>query len=449
VKAMKKLILIIGIIYSCYAQRVESLMNLTVKGSTCLPTLSPFLSNLWIFHTRDSVYGIYSNSYENKIFRGAGVGLEYSVTYDFFLDSATSMVANVGIVKYYIYNSTILAIKDSILPSFNVYAMDPLSKLLLAPDSDKKSFLIKRINYNNRYEIIEEEPIIKIFSPDSTIINWQLRFAANLQYWSVWQIVNWYYQKGGALICLNRDKKIIKMLQFIPGAPGLEGYGIVWERFELPNVPYGYGVIRMRVVEDEMDIKVEIIDTLASVVFPLGSTYNYTVWGITRDDSVYIEAIDKNNNKMTILKVPNQSKDKNRARTLSLSYAPVPNSIIVNIYFTHEDYSTTDNKIFKISFPYTFVSNNTNIPTKFILYQNYPNPFNPSTTIEFDIPEKTDVKLIVYDILGREVETLIDKELEPGKYKVNFEAKDLPSGVYFYTLRAPKLTKTNKMILIK
>jgi hypothetical protein len=89
------------------------------------------------------------------------------------------------------------------------------------------------------------------------------------------------------------------------------------------------------------------------------------------------------------------------------------------------------------------------IPTSFVLYQNYPNPFNPSTTIEFDIPERTNVKLIIYDILGREVETLIDKELEPGKYKINFTATNLPSGVYFYTLRTPKFTKTNKMLLIK
>jgi ligand-binding sensor domain-containing protein len=89
------------------------------------------------------------------------------------------------------------------------------------------------------------------------------------------------------------------------------------------------------------------------------------------------------------------------------------------------------------------------IPSKFTLYQNYPNPFNPSTTIEFDIPERTNVKLIVYDILGREIETLIDKELEPGKYKINFTATNLPSGVYFYTLKTPKFTKTNKMLLIK
>jgi hypothetical protein len=84
----------------------------------------------------------------------------------------------------------------------------------------------------------------------------------------------------------------------------------------------------------------------------------------------------------------------------------------------------------------------------FQIAKKYPNPFN-LTTIEFDIPERTNVKLVVYDILGREVETLIDKELEPGKYKINFTATNLPSGVYFYTLRTPKFTKTNKMLLIK
>jgi hypothetical protein len=97
----------------------------------------------------------------------------------------------------------------------------------------------------------------------------------------------------------------------------------------------------------------------------------------------------------------------------------------------------------------TGVSEENTIPKSYALYQNYPNPFNPSTTIEFDIPEKTNVKLIIYDILGREIETLIDKELEPGKYKLNFNATDLPSSVYFYTLKTPKFTKTNKMLLIK
>jgi hypothetical protein len=80
----------------------------------------------------------------------------------------------------------------------------------------------------------------------------------------------------------------------------------------------------------------------------------------------------------------------------------------------------------------------------FHIAKKYPNPFNLTTTIEFDIPERTNVKFVIFDILGREVETLVDKELEPGKYKLNFTATNLPSGVYFYTLKTPKFTKNKQ-----
>jgi hypothetical protein len=97
----------------------------------------------------------------------------------------------------------------------------------------------------------------------------------------------------------------------------------------------------------------------------------------------------------------------------------------------------------------TSVSYENEIPKSFILYQNYPNPFNPATTIEFDIPERTLVKLIIHDALGHEIKVLLDKDLEPGRYKVDFIADNLPSGIYLYTLKTPKYTKTNKMLLIK
>jgi len=124
-------------------------------------------------------------------------------------------------------------------------------------------------------------------------------------------------------------------------------------------------------------------------------------------------------------------------------------NIYLIVFQNPSDYGWALLRIYKIKDKVTTNPKEPELPTKFALYQNYPNPFNPSTTIEFDIPERTNVKLIIYDILGREVETLIDKELEPGKYKVNFNAKDLPSGVYFYTLKTPEFTKTNKMLLIK
>jgi hypothetical protein len=90
-----------------------------------------------------------------------------------------------------------------------------------------------------------------------------------------------------------------------------------------------------------------------------------------------------------------------------------------------------------------------NIPEQFYLSQNYPNPFNPSTTIEYGLNEAGPVSLIVYDIIGRKIQTLVDQNQFEGNYKVNFNASSLASGVYFYRLIAPNKILTKKMTLIK
>ncbi|MFC2102946.1 choice-of-anchor D domain-containing protein [Bacteroidota bacterium] len=89
------------------------------------------------------------------------------------------------------------------------------------------------------------------------------------------------------------------------------------------------------------------------------------------------------------------------------------------------------------------------VPSYFSLEQNYPNPFNPSTKIEFKIPEAGLISLIVYDILGREVKILVDKEMNAGNYTVDFNAAGLASGIYFYTLNADEFISTKKMILLR
>ena len=89
-------------------------------------------------------------------------------------------------------------------------------------------------------------------------------------------------------------------------------------------------------------------------------------------------------------------------------------------------------------------------PVKYDLLQNYPNPFNAETIIEFSIPKISGVRLTVYDVLGREVVTLIDDKLPGGSHKVLFNAGSLPSGMYFYSLFTDEVkTGTKKLILLK
>jgi len=92
---------------------------------------------------------------------------------------------------------------------------------------------------------------------------------------------------------------------------------------------------------------------------------------------------------------------------------------------------------------------NLELPEEFILEQNYPNPFNPVTSIQYAISSRQFVTLKVYDILGKDVATFVDEEKPVGTYEVNWNASNLPSGVYFYRLQTGDFVKTRKMILLK
>jgi photosystem II stability/assembly factor-like uncharacterized protein len=89
------------------------------------------------------------------------------------------------------------------------------------------------------------------------------------------------------------------------------------------------------------------------------------------------------------------------------------------------------------------------IPDNYQLFQNYPNPFNPKTNIKFDISKKSNVQILIYDILGKEIEILVNKEMNGGTYEVNWDASSYPSGVYIYKLVTNDFTETKKMVLIK
>lgn len=89
------------------------------------------------------------------------------------------------------------------------------------------------------------------------------------------------------------------------------------------------------------------------------------------------------------------------------------------------------------------------LPTAYAVYQNYPNPFNPSTTIHYDVPQANRIQLVVFDLLGRTVATLVNERKEAGRHEITFDADDLPSGTYFYQLRTQGFTETKKLVLLR
>jgi hypothetical protein len=99
--------------------------------------------------------------------------------------------------------------------------------------------------------------------------------------------------------------------------------------------------------------------------------------------------------------------------------------------------------------PTSIESDYSAIPTKLEVYQNFPNPFNPITTIKWQLPERAFVTLKIYDVLGREVVTLVDEELNAGQHETVYNASGISSGVYFYKIKAGSFVETKKMILLK
>lgn len=103
------------------------------------------------------------------------------------------------------------------------------------------------------------------------------------------------------------------------------------------------------------------------------------------------------------------------------------------------------------------VRNTENFPIIYQLMQNYPNPFNPVTTIKYSVPTISNIRLVVYDILGREIQVLVNEEKPPGNYRAQFDGTNLSSGVYFYVMKADNLStgsgqsfiETKKLVLLK
>ncbi|MCB0721740.1 MAG: T9SS type A sorting domain-containing protein [Ignavibacteriae bacterium] len=156
-----------------------------------------------------------------------------------------------------------------------------------------------------------------------------------------------------------------------------------------------------------------------------GSFYSYDVSG--EDQKFYFDSIETG--QYTLIA------DRMGYSTITMLFMVSQNT---NVSFTLDTLSVITN-----------VGNGTEVPSKYTLYQNYPNPFNPSSTIKFDIPENTSVKLRIYDMLGREVVTLYDGFMSAGSYEATWNASRYSSGVYFYRLETDGFIQTKRMVLVK
>ena len=131
------------------------------------------------------------------------------------------------------------------------------------------------------------------------------------------------------------------------------------------------------------------------------------------------------------------------------------NGLVQGEHSTVLEVSSNDPETHSMSIPidlvYVLGVIDNQLPGSYALYPTYPNPFNPITTIHFDVPESADnnVVLSVFDIRGRLVETILDKELSQGSYAIRWDATSQSSGVYFLRMDTQKYTKSYKMILMK
>ena len=120
--------------------------------------------------------------------------------------------------------------------------------------------------------------------------------------------------------------------------------------------------------------------------------------------------------------------------------------ITVNLFATESEAVST---VGTLSSTATDVKDDNNLPAEYKLEQNHPNPFNPTTTISYALPEGGNVIIKIYDINGNEIKTLINKAQNAGYYNVTFDASNLSSGLYFYSIISGNFIATKKMMLLK
>jgi hypothetical protein len=130
-----------------------------------------------------------------------------------------------------------------------------------------------------------------------------------------------------------------------------------------------------------------------------------------------------------------------------------PNHSLSFIYHGGESGNGRTTNVVKPDFTSTTValsnSSEEGLPATYALFQNYPNPFNPTTSVSFDLPSASKVELVVYNVLGQKVATLVDGPMEAGNHVVEVDGSSMSSGLYFYKISANNFSDTKKMVLLK
>lgn len=129
--------------------------------------------------------------------------------------------------------------------------------------------------------------------------------------------------------------------------------------------------------------------------------------------------------------------------------AQAGSSFVINVQVTDGTLTAASTVIIFADPVITSVDEYSGIPTEYVLMQNYPNPFNPTTSIRFGLPTESNVRLSVFNILGQEVAVLVNQTMSAGFHKVNFDASQLTSGLYFYKVQAENFVQVKKMLLMK
>jgi hypothetical protein len=126
-----------------------------------------------------------------------------------------------------------------------------------------------------------------------------------------------------------------------------------------------------------------------------------------------------------------------------------PEGLYLGGVFTHAGDKYSNNIALWENFAVSHIEEESSIPDGFMLYQNYPNPFNPTTFISWQLTTGSQVNLKIFDTLGREVQTLVNRKMPAGNYEIVFDAAGLPSGIYFYRLEIGGISQTRKMLLLR